>query len=100
MFVRSAIKKDLLYFALPAILVWAAGLAFCAGDGFDGAGDLASTTGDIINRPGSLSVQVLVGFALIVIGFVILAREAKVPPGVAIFILPERSAVLLDAAVR
>jgi protein-S-isoprenylcysteine O-methyltransferase Ste14 len=72
MFVRSAIKKDLLYFALPAILVWAAGLAFCAGDGFDGAGDLASTTGDIINRPGSLSVQVLVGFALIVIGFVIL----------------------------
>ena len=72
MFVRSAIKKDLLYFALPALLVWTAELAFCVGDGFDGLSDLVSTMGDIIKRPRSLSVQVLVGFALIVIGFVIL----------------------------
>ena len=70
--VRNAIRKDLLYFALPALFVWTAGLVFCVGNGFDGLGDLVSTMGDIIRRPRSLSAQVLVGFALIVIGFVIL----------------------------
>jgi protein-S-isoprenylcysteine O-methyltransferase Ste14 len=71
-FVRSAIKKDLLYFAFPALLVWTTELVFCVGNGFDGWRDFASTVEDIVRRPRSLSVQVWVGFALIVIGFVIL----------------------------
>lgn len=71
-FMRSAIKKDLIYFAVPALLVWTTELVFCVGNGFDGWSDLVSTMRDIIRRPRSLSAQELVGFALIVIGFVIL----------------------------
>lgn len=71
-FVRSAIRKDLLYFALPALVVWFLELISCVGNGFDGIGDLASTLGIVVRRPWSLSVPVLVGFALIVMGFVIL----------------------------
>ncbi len=70
--VRSAIRKDLLYFALPALVVWTAGLVFCVGNGFDGLGDLASTMEDVVRRPRSLSTQVWVGFVLITLGFVIL----------------------------
>ena len=55
--VRNAIREDVLYFALPALLVFTAGLVVSAWD--------------LIRQQGSLyilSVQSIVGLALIVIG--------------------------------
>ncbi len=59
--VRNAIKKDLLYFALPWIV------ALCAG--------MMLSASDLVRQQGSLYVlsrQSIVGFALFVIGFTIL----------------------------
>jgi hypothetical protein len=43
--VRNAIRKDLLYFALPAILVWVGGLYVTDRDGYD---DLWSNLWNVI----------------------------------------------------
>ncbi len=58
--VRNAIREDMLYFALPAILVLCAGMGVSAWD--------------LVRQQGSLymlSVQSIVGLALIVIGLTI-----------------------------
>ena len=34
--VRNAVREDMLYFAIPALLVFTAGLVVSAWDGFDG----------------------------------------------------------------
>ena len=49
--VQSAMKKDLLYFALPAIAVFIAGLVVSAGDGYDG---LVETIWDLLTQSRSL----------------------------------------------
>ena len=70
--VRNAIREDVLFFAIPAVLVFFAGLGFSARDGWDG---VVVTIGDLVRQPGSLyllSVQNTVGLILIVIGFTIL----------------------------
>jgi protein-S-isoprenylcysteine O-methyltransferase Ste14 len=70
--VRNAIREDLLYFALPAIIVFFAGLVVSARDGYDG---LLSTMWDLVRRPENLnllSVQNALGLALAVIGFTII----------------------------
>jgi protein-S-isoprenylcysteine O-methyltransferase Ste14 len=70
--VRNAIREDVLYFALPAVLVFSAGLVVSAWDGWDG---LVVTIWDLVRQPRSLyilPVQSLVGSALIVIGFILL----------------------------
>ncbi len=59
--VRNAIKKDMLYFALPWVIVWTGGLWVCAKD--------------LIREQGSLyvlSVQSGTGLALLAFGFSIL----------------------------
>jgi protein-S-isoprenylcysteine O-methyltransferase Ste14 len=59
--VRNAIRKDVLFFAIPAVFVLIAGMGVSAWD--------------LVRQQGNLtisSVQNLVGFALIVIGFAIL----------------------------
>jgi len=69
--VRNAIREDVLYFAIPAILVFSAGLVFSAWDGWDG---LVATVWDLVKHPRSLyllSVQNIVGLALIVVGLTI-----------------------------
>ncbi len=70
--VRNAIREDVLYFGLPALLVYIAGLVFSARDGYDG---VVVAIGDLIRQPRTLhmlSIQNIVGLALIVIGFTIL----------------------------
>jgi protein-S-isoprenylcysteine O-methyltransferase Ste14 len=70
--VRSAIREDLLYFALPAILIFTTGLVVSARDGWV---DLLPTLWDLIRQPRSisvLSVQNILGIALFVGGFTIL----------------------------
>ena len=69
---RNAIREDLLFFGLPAILVYTAGLVVSALDGRVG---LVTTIGNLIGKPRSipmLSLPNLVGIALIVVGFAIL----------------------------
>jgi len=70
--VRNAIREDMLYFALPAVLVFTAGLVLSARDGWDG---LVVTISDLVRQPRSLymlPVQSIIGLALIVIGFTVL----------------------------
>ncbi len=65
--VRNAIREDVLYFAIPAILVFSAGLVISAYDGFDSFVEL-------LRNPRSgflLSNQNIVGLSLIVIGYTI-----------------------------
>ncbi|MFQ5857013.1 MAG: methyltransferase family protein [Anaerolineae bacterium] len=69
--VRNAIREDVLYFALPALLVFTAGLVFSARDGWDG---LVATIWDLFRSPRSLyllSLSNIVGLALIVVGFTV-----------------------------
>jgi len=66
--VRNAIREDVLYFAIPALLVFTAGLVVSAWDGYDG---LAGKIGELGRQPGSLyllSVQNILGLALYVVG--------------------------------
>jgi protein-S-isoprenylcysteine O-methyltransferase Ste14 len=66
--VRNAIREDVLYFAIPALLVFTAGLAVSAWDGYDG---LVGKIGELGRQPGSLdllSVQNILGLALYVVG--------------------------------
>ena len=68
---RNAIRDDVLYFALPALFLFFAGLVFSARDGYDG---LVATIWDLVRQPGRLymlSVQNIVGLALFVIGLTI-----------------------------
>ncbi len=69
--VRNAIREDLLYFALTAVLVFFAGLVVSARDGYDG---LVSKIWELVRQPGSLymlSVQNIVGLALLIVGLTI-----------------------------
>ena len=65
--IRSAIREDMLHFALPAFLVYCAGLVFIT------RGHRALLLDKLIHgRPYLHSVQSIVGFAFIIIGFTIL----------------------------
>ncbi len=69
--VRNAIREDVLFFAIPAILVWSAVLVISAWDGYDG---LVGTIWDLVRHPRSLyllSILNIVGLALFVIGLTI-----------------------------
>ena len=69
--VRNAIREDVLYFALPALLVFTAGLVVSARDGYDG---LVAKIWELVRQPENLyllSVQNIVGLALFVIGLTI-----------------------------
>jgi protein-S-isoprenylcysteine O-methyltransferase Ste14 len=66
--VRNAIREDILYFALPAVLVFFAGLVVSGRDGYDG---LVTKIWELVRQPGSLyllSVQNIVGLVLLIIG--------------------------------
>ena len=70
--VRNAIREDMLYFALPAVLVFFTGLLVSARDGYDG---LVATIWGLVRQPRNLyllSVHNIVGLALFVIGFTII----------------------------
>jgi len=70
--VGNAIREDMLYFALPAVLVFFAGLVVSARDGYDG---LVATIWGLIRQPRNLnllSVNNIVGLVLFVIGFTII----------------------------
>jgi protein-S-isoprenylcysteine O-methyltransferase Ste14 len=66
--VRNAIRKDLLFFALPAIVVFVAGLVVSGWDGYDG---LVETIWDLVVGSRSLeelSTPNIIGLLLFVIG--------------------------------
>ncbi|MFQ5821343.1 MAG: methyltransferase family protein [Candidatus Heimdallarchaeota archaeon] len=68
---RNAIREDVLYFALPALFVFTAGLVLSARDGYHG---LVVAIWDLIKQPQSLyllSVQNIVGLALFVVGLTV-----------------------------
>jgi protein-S-isoprenylcysteine O-methyltransferase Ste14 len=67
--VRNAIKKDLLYFAIPALLVFSAGLIVSALNWING---VVPAPDDLYNQSGervSLSILNIVGLLLFIIGF-------------------------------
>jgi len=69
--VRSAIREDLLQFALPGIVVFSLGLIVSAGDGYDG---LVETLWGLIWHPRNLqllSMPNIVGLAMLVIGLTV-----------------------------
>lgn len=69
--VRNAIKEDLLYFAIPAILIFTAGLVVSAWDGYDG---LVSKIWLVVRQPGFLrllSIVNVLGLALFIFGMTI-----------------------------
>jgi protein-S-isoprenylcysteine O-methyltransferase Ste14 len=66
--VRNAIREDVLYFAIPALLVFTAGLVVSAWDGYDG---LVAMISELVRQPENLysfSIQNIVGLALYVVG--------------------------------
>ncbi len=66
--VRNAVKKDLLFFGIPALLVFTSGLILSARDGYDG---LLTTIWDLIrhqDRLQQLSAQNVAGLLLCVVG--------------------------------
>ncbi len=70
--VRYAIKKDMLYFALPGITVWVIEVRFCARDGFSG---FWGTGWGLVTHPQNLfmfPVQSIIGMALIMTGLIIM----------------------------
>ena len=69
--VRNAIREDVLYFAIPALLVFTAGLVVSGRDGYDG---LVGKIWELVRQPEKLqllSVPNIVGLALFVIGLTI-----------------------------
>ena len=65
---RNAIREDVLFFALPALFVFVAGLVVSARDGYGG---LVARVWELVRQPESLyllSVQNIVGLALLVVG--------------------------------
>jgi protein-S-isoprenylcysteine O-methyltransferase Ste14 len=69
--VRNAIKKDVLYFAIPALLVFTAGLVVSALDGFDGLVVKAWELGRQPENLYTLSTLNILGLALFVVGMTI-----------------------------
>ncbi len=75
-FVRNAIKDDILQFAIPGMTVFLIELIFCASEG--AANDLSGFWGTVwglIMQPQNLlllSVQSIIGLALIIIGLIIM----------------------------
>lgn len=66
--VRNAIKEDVLYFAIPALLVFTAGLVVSSLDGYGG---LMNKLWELVNQPEklySLSAQNILGLALFICG--------------------------------
>jgi protein-S-isoprenylcysteine O-methyltransferase Ste14 len=69
--VRNAIREDMLFFAIPALFVFCAGLVLSARDGYDG---LVATIWGLIRQPENLymlSVQNIIGLAIFVVGLTI-----------------------------
>ncbi len=69
--VRNAIRKDVLFFGLPALLVFFFGLVVSARDGYDG---LVGAIWDLARHPGNLrllSIWNIVGLALFVVGLTV-----------------------------
>ncbi len=69
--VRNAIREDVLFFALPAVLVFFVGLVVSARDGYDG---LVGKIWELVRQPEKLqllSIGNIVGLALAVIGLTI-----------------------------
>lgn len=72
--VRNAIKKDMLYFALPGITVFAMELFFCGKYG-DGLSGFWGIIWGLIKHPQNLimfPVQSIIGLSLIIIGVIIM----------------------------
>ena len=69
--VRNAIEKDVLYFAIPALLVFTAGLVVSALDGFDGLVVKAWELGRQPENLYTLSTLNTLGLALFVVGMTI-----------------------------
>ncbi len=72
--VRNAIKKDILYFALPGITVFFIELLFCARDA-NGLSGFWGTIWGLVKQPQNLSmfpVQSSIGLALFIIGLIIM----------------------------
>jgi protein-S-isoprenylcysteine O-methyltransferase Ste14 len=70
--VRNAIREDMLFFAIPAVLVFFAGLVVSARDGYEG---LLPIIWNLVRQPRSLyllSLPNIAGLALAVFGFFIL----------------------------
>ena len=70
--VRNAIRKDILYFALPGITAWSIEVLFCARDGLSG---FWGTIWGLVKQPQNLfmfPVQSIIGMALIIIGLIIM----------------------------
>ena len=71
--VRNAIKKDLLYFALPGLTVFTIELIFC--NARDGLSGFWGTIWGLVRQPQTLSmfpVQSIIGLALFIIGLIIM----------------------------
>ncbi len=70
--VRNDIKKDMLYFALPAIIVFSIGLIFCAIEGLPGfwgtIWGLAMKPQDLFMLP----LHSIIGLALVILGLIIM----------------------------
>ncbi len=67
-FVRNAVREDMLYFAIPALLVFTAGLVVSAWEGYGG---LMGKIRELVSQPenlNTLSVQNILGLALFVVG--------------------------------
>jgi protein-S-isoprenylcysteine O-methyltransferase Ste14 len=72
--VRNAIRKDILYFAIPALLIFPAGLVLSY-RALDERSGVVSTLWNLVRQPSSfhfLSVQNIVGLALFVTGLIIM----------------------------
>jgi protein-S-isoprenylcysteine O-methyltransferase Ste14 len=71
--VRSAIRKDILYFALPAFIVFSLGLIFCARDA--PLPGVWGTLWSLIKHPQNMfifPVHSIIGLVLIIIGLIIM----------------------------
>jgi len=70
--VREYIREDVIYFAIPGLIVFTLGLIFSTKDGWDG---IVVTLWNLIMQPQNLlmlSVQNIVGLVLIIAGFSIM----------------------------
>jgi protein-S-isoprenylcysteine O-methyltransferase Ste14 len=70
---RNAIRKDILYFALPSLIVFITGLAFCnEGEAISG---FWGNIWNLVKHPQNLSmfpVESIIGMALIISGLIIM----------------------------
>ena len=69
--IRNAIREDVLYFGIPALLVFTAGLVVSALDGFDGLVVKAWELGREPENLYTLSALNILGLALFVVGMTI-----------------------------